>query len=189
MALELFGDLLELAGQNPNHSDQGRDGRAVGLGDHRGGFQLRLAQDGLQLGGAAVHAALTTGPAQRRGQLGPRQLAAQGRVGATWSTAKASRPPRSPPTAACAPGVALPQQAAQLVQLALAGPDQTLVGPGQDLDRLGQLAVAGDRAVVVPVGPDQVGQDLGIGSIGLAPEVAWRSRSRLTASGLTAYTW
>jgi hypothetical protein len=43
------------------------------------------------------------------------------------------------------------------------------VGPGQDLDRLGQLAVAGDRAVVVPVGPDQVGQDLGIPGIGLGP--------------------
>jgi hypothetical protein len=43
------------------------------------------------------------------------------------------------------------------------------VGPGQDLDRLGQLAVASDWAVVVPVGADQVGQDLGIASIGLGP--------------------
>jgi hypothetical protein len=38
-----------------------------------------LAQDGLQLGGAALDPALTTGPAQGRGQLGPRQLAAQDR--------------------------------------------------------------------------------------------------------------
>jgi hypothetical protein len=49
------------------------------------------------------------------------------------------------------------------------------VGAGLHLDRLGQVAVAGDRAVVV-VGPDQVGQDLGVGGIGLGPETPWRSR-------------
>jgi hypothetical protein len=41
------------------------------------------------------------------------------------------------------------------------------VGAGQHLDRLGQLGVAGNRAVVVPIGPDQVGQDLGVPRIGL----------------------
>ena len=38
---------------------------------------------------------------------------------------------------------------------------------GQDLDRLGLGAVAGDRAVVVPVGADQVGEQLGVAGIGL----------------------
>jgi hypothetical protein len=37
---------------------------------------------------------------------------------------------------------------------------------GEDLDRLGFGAVAGYRAVVVPVGADQVGQQLGIARIG-----------------------
>ena len=38
--------------------------------------------------------------------------------------------------------------------------------PGEHLDRLGLGAVAGDRAVVVPVGADQIGQQLGIAGIG-----------------------
>ncbi|BBZ40617.1 hypothetical protein MCNS_36800 [Mycobacterium conspicuum] len=45
-----------------------------------------------------------------------------------------------------------------------AGPDQVLVPAGEDLDRLGFGAVAGHRAVVVPVGADQIGQQLGVGS-------------------------
>ena len=60
--------------------------------------------------------------------------------------------------------VVLPKAAAQLVELALPGPDQALVGPGQHLDRDQSGAVAGDRSVQVPVGSDQVGQD---------PRVAW----------------
>ena len=35
------------------------------------------------------------------------------------------------------------------------------------LDRLGLSAVAGQRAVVVPVGADQIGQQLGVTGIGL----------------------
>ena len=46
-----------------------------------------------------------------------------------------------------------------------AGPHQTLVSPGQDLDRLDVWAVAGDREVVVPVGADQVGQYFGVAGI------------------------
>ena len=37
---------------------------------------------------------------------------------------------------------------------------------GEHLDRFRLGAVAGDRAVVVPVGADQIGQQLGIGGIG-----------------------
>jgi hypothetical protein len=43
------------------------------------------------------------------------------------------------------------------------------VGPGQDLDRLGQWAVAGDPAMVVAVGADQIGQHLGIPPVRLGP--------------------
>ena len=38
---------------------------------------------------------------------------------------------------------------------------------GQDLDRLGLRTVASHRAVVVPVGADQVGEQLGVSRIGL----------------------
>jgi hypothetical protein len=48
-------------------------------------------------------------------------------------------------------------------------PDQILVGTGQHLDRLGQRAVAGDLAVVVAVGADQVGQHLGVAAVRLGP--------------------
>ena len=48
-----------------------------------------------------------------------------------------------------------------------AGPDQVLVCPGQDLDRLGLCAVARQRAVIVPVGADQIGEQLGVTGIGL----------------------
>ena len=44
-----------------------------------------------------------------------------------------------------------------------------LVRPRHDLDVLGQGAVPGDRAVVVPVGAHQIDQQFGIGSIRLAP--------------------
>ena len=63
--------------------------------------------------------------------------------------------------------VVLPQRRAQRVGLPVARPDQHLVGPGEHLDRLDDLAVAGDRAMVVPVGAHQVGQQLGVAGIGL----------------------
>ena len=62
--------------------------------------------------------------------------------------------------------VILPQRATQSVGVPGVGPDQVLVCPGQDLDRLDVWAVAGQRAVVVAVGADQVGQQLGVAGIG-----------------------
>ena len=41
------------------------------------------------------------------------------------------------------------------------------MGPGQHLHRLGQLAVAGHRAVIVGIGAGQLGQHLGVAGIGL----------------------
>jgi hypothetical protein len=40
------------------------------------------------------------------------------------------------------------------------------MGAGENFDRFGIGAVAGDAAVVVPVGADQIGQQFGIGGIG-----------------------
>jgi hypothetical protein len=45
------------------------------------------------------------------------------------------------------------------------------MGPGQHLDRLHRWGVVGDRAVVVPVGADQIGQHLGISAVGLGREL------------------
>ena len=43
------------------------------------------------------------------------------------------------------------------------------MGPGGDLDVLGDLTVAGDRAVMRPVQPDDLGQQMRIRRIGLRP--------------------
>ena len=64
-------------------------------------------------------------------------------------------------------GVVLAQRAAQAVGVAGARPDQILVRSGQHLDRLGVAAVAGDPAMVVPVGAHQISQQFGIRGIGL----------------------
>ncbi|MCW2592187.1 MAG: hypothetical protein JWQ86_4614 [Mycobacterium sp.] len=40
---------------------------------------------------------------------------------------------------------------------------------GQHLDCFGGIAVTGHHAMVVPVGTDQVGQQLGVGGVGLGP--------------------
>ena len=47
---------------------------------------------------------------------------------------------------------------------------------GEHLDRLGLGAVAGDAAMVVPIGAHQIGQQFGIAGIRLGPETWWRSR-------------
>ena len=62
--------------------------------------------------------------------------------------------------------VVLTQCRAQRVGVPRACPDQALMSPGQYLDRVRLEAVAGDRAMVVPVGAHQIGQQFGIGGIG-----------------------
>jgi hypothetical protein len=47
-----------------------------------------------------------------------------------------------------------------------ASPDQDLMRPGERLDRFGVGAVAGDGAVVMPIGAYQIGQQFGIPRIG-----------------------
>jgi hypothetical protein len=53
--------------------------------------------------------------------------------------------------------------------MALPGPDQVLVRPGQDLNGARELGVAGDRAMVVSVGADQIGEQLGVAGVRLGP--------------------
>jgi len=63
--------------------------------------------------------------------------------------------------------VELPHRVPELVHLALSGPHQRLVRPREHLDRSGELAVAGDLPMVVPIGAHHIGQHLGITRIGL----------------------
>jgi hypothetical protein len=65
--------------------------------------------------------------------------------------------------------VVLPQHRSQRVQLPHSRPDHRLMGPGSDLDVLGNLSVAGDRAVVRPVQPDDLSQQMRIALIRLRP--------------------
>ena len=72
--------------------------------------------------------------------------------------------------------VVLAQRVAQCIDMAVTGPNQPLMGPCEHLDRLGVGAVAGNRAVVVPVRAHQIGQHLASEASDLAPETCWRSR-------------
>jgi len=65
--------------------------------------------------------------------------------------------------------VELAQSAAELVDRALPVPHQSLVGTSEDLDRLDPIAVARHRPVVVGVGPDQIGEQLGIARVRFGP--------------------
>jgi hypothetical protein len=157
------GDLsAQLGGYGHERSHR----RAHGLTDQVRCGELVGAQGCLDLDGPGVDAALAAAPAQGGGDLRARQLPAQGRcrghrqdgqgvaVGELGERVEGS-------------GVVLAQRRAQLVDLALAVPDQRLMGPGQHLDRLGQIAVAGHGAVQVAVGAGQAGQHPGVTRIRL----------------------
>jgi hypothetical protein len=66
-------------------------------------------------------------------------------------------------------GEVLPQPRAQAGDLALASPHHALMGSGQRPQGLQALRVGGQGAVVVAIGPDQVGEHLGVGRVRLGP--------------------
>ena len=110
------------------------------------------------MGGAAGEVASPAGLAQQPRDLGHLQRAApfgggcgaQHGQGLRVSQVGAQRGQRR--------GIELPQGVAQPVEVALSSPDQPLVRPGEDLDRLGLVAVTGDEAVMMPVAADDLGQ-------------------------------
>ncbi len=61
------------------------------------------------------------------------------------------------------------QVGAELVVRGGAVPDRVLLGAGQYRDRLGQLAVGGQRPVRVQVGAQHLGQDDRVAVVGFAP--------------------
>ena len=105
--------------------------------------------------------------AQRRSELGQRQLASElgGRCDLEHRQRISAREVGAEGDEGA--GVVLAQCTAERVHLALTAPDRRLVRPRQELHRLRELGVAGDWAVVVAVGPDQVGEHLRVAGVGL----------------------
>ena len=84
--------------------------------------------------------------------------------------------------------VILAQRATQRIGVPGACPGQVLMRPGEHLDRLRVSAVAGDRAVVVPVGAHQVGQQFGIAGIGFgARDVVGEKADRISPAAVSAH--
>ena len=133
----------------------------------RGGDELFLTQNCLDFCRAFLDAALAPSAGDGRSYTFARQRPPEGRCGCGPEHAEgvgavelAQLERRR---------VVLPQRRAQLVDLALAGPHQVLVGPGQHLDRFGQLAVAGHPTMVVAVGAGQLSQRGGVPGVRLRP--------------------
>jgi hypothetical protein len=122
------------------------------------------------------HRRLGEPPAQlrRRRQLEHRQCLGLGELGAE----RGQRP-----------GVELPRRASQGIDVPLPRPDQALMGAGQHLNGLHQRAVAGDRPVVMAVGPDQISQHLGIPTVRLGPRDLVATAVAADDLRVTAYTW
>jgi hypothetical protein len=139
------------------------------VADRLGGGQLGSAQRGLELRRPLLEVALAATAGQRCGELGPRQLAAL--LGGGRKLHNRDGVPAGQIGAEGRQGrrVEGAQRRPQAVELALAGPDGRLMGPGQHPDRLGQVAITGNRPMMVAVGADQVSQDLGVPPIRLGP--------------------
>ena len=104
-----------------------------------------------------LSAALICGPGQpgRRGRVGGDGQQVQ-RIGGGQVLERVQRG-----------GEELPQRVTQPLHVAGPFPDQRLMRPGDDLDRLGQLGVAGDRAQLVRIGAHHVGQHVRVGRVAL----------------------
>ena len=69
--VEFVFEQAGLGDELADHGDQGSDGCAHGVRDHRRCFQLVGLQHGLDLDGPFLDAALAPASPQRRGDLGP----------------------------------------------------------------------------------------------------------------------
>jgi hypothetical protein len=158
----------DLSGELAGDGDEGTDDRAHRLAQQIRGGELRGPQRCLDLGGSLLGAPLPAAAPQRRRDLGAGQMAAQRRGRSDGEHGQGVAVAQLPEGLEGV-GVELAQGRAELVELPLAGPDQALVGPGEDLDRLDQLAVTGNGSVVVMIGAGQFRQHPGITRIGLRP--------------------
>jgi hypothetical protein len=150
----------------------GADHRDVGLGsapvcglDDRALGELLLAQQVVDLARSSLEVALSSRSLQCGDDLGRGQLTSERRRGGDLHDRHRVAVVEVGPEDQQRTGVVVLQGVAQGVRLALAGPDGALVGPRENLDRLGVLRVAGRLAVVVAVGRP-------------GPPAPWRRRGR-----------
>jgi len=160
--------VADLAVELADDADRGPGGGRERRGHRVRRGQLRGAQCGADLLGPLRQIAAPAGTFERRADLRPAQPGTLGRGRA------AAQYRQRVSIGQIAEGdqgrrVVLPQRRAQRVGVPGAGPDQVLVTASQHLDCLRGRAVPGQRAVVVPVGADQIGQQLGVPGIGLRP--------------------
>ena len=158
----------DLGLQLGDHRDQRSDGGAHRVSDQRRRRQLRSTQRRLDLDGSLFDAALPAATTQRRRDLRSRQLARRRRCRGDRQHGQAVT---SGQVIERLEGgrVELAQRGAQLVGLALPGPDHRLMSPSEHLDRVGQFAVTSHCSMVVGVGAGQIGQHLRVTRIGLRP--------------------
>lgn len=107
--------------------------------------------------------------AERRGDLGQREPAAQLRGGRQLQHRQRIAAGQVRPEGVQGRRIEGPQGRPQAVELALATPDGRLVRSSQHPDGLGQLAIASDQPMIVAVGSDKVSQHLGVTWIRLGP--------------------
>ena len=144
------------------------DDRGVGALHRWWLAQLRRAQRGLDLPGLRRDVAAVR-PAQRGGDL--RAVTARARA---VGVRRAAQQLQSVGRVQVREGLQrggeeLPQRRAQPQHMPGPVPDQALMRPGDQLDRLGQRRVPGDRPVMGVVQPDDLGQHVRVPSIGLRP--------------------
>ena len=160
--LHLPGQYLGLGDHHGQHRDQRRRARRIRGHDTGPGGQLLAAQRGPDLGRGRGDVALPTRLAEQRFDPGlgqppsllRRRRGGQDRQRIPISQVGAERHQRG--------RVVLPQQRPQRVDLPDPGPDHRLMRPGRDLDMLSDLGVPSDRAVMGPVQPDHLGQQMRI---------------------------
>src|SRR4029077_16542016 len=136
MLHQLGLELCDLVVAGADHPDERCHSSTHRLGDEKWRLGLGGPQSGLDLRGALVDAALTSSTAERRGDLGSRELATAGRCRCD------RKDPESGRRGELREGrerswVELPQSGAELIGLPLAGPDKALMSSCQHLHRLG----------------------------------------------------
>ena len=144
----------------------------VGVGrDQLGRVELQLGspQPGLDLGRLGSQVALATVAAQRRLQLAQGKSAALLRAGAHCQYRQRVTQIFALSQQRQGARVEVEQAAAELVAQPLLVARCPDMAAGPDPDRLGLLAIAGQGTQVLALGPHQVGQHVGIATVGFGP--------------------
>jgi hypothetical protein len=169
MGTQLAFKFRQLVIHLPDQSDRADDDDGVGLGDHLARLEMRRPQRALYSLGAGLNAALTSRSAQRRDHSGEGQSTALGWCRCLLQDAEHldAREVLTEGFERCR--IELPQRAPKLIGSTLPRPAQGLLRPCQNLHRFDQLGVSADRAMVMPVRADEIGEHLRIPGVRLGP--------------------